>query len=98
MVKLKGPLFSVLAWGVFDKTLVFQRRRGMPTVYRRRVPRNPNTDAQAEQRASFAAAISAWQALPAESKVRWVVQARGTAVSGYNLFVQNYLLGLLGGS
>lgn len=95
MVKLKGPLFSVAAFGTLDDTLVYQRRRGMDTVYRKRVVDNPNTDAQASQRASFASAVSSWRELPAESKVRWVVRAQGMAISGYNLYIKNYLLGLL---
>ena len=95
MVKVLGPLFSIRAWGTFDGTLVYQRRPGMPTVMRRQVPRNPETEAQQEQRASFAAAISSWKALPDASKAWWQVKALGVGKSGYNLYVQNYLLGLL---
>lgn len=95
MVKVLGPLFSIRAWGTFDGLLVYQRRPGMPTVMRRRVPANPNTDLQQEQRASFASAISCWQGLPDGSKAWWTVKAWGVATSGYNLYVKNYLLGLL---
>lgn len=95
MVKVLGPLFSIRAWGTFDNTLVYQRRPGMPTVMRRRAPGNPNTEAQQEQRASFAAAVSSWRALPDASKVEWTVRAWGIGTSGYNLYIKNYLLGLL---
>lgn len=96
MVKVKGPLFSIQAFGSLDGALVYQRRRGMTTVYRKRVVRNPNTELQAAHRASFAAAVSSWNALPGASKAWWVVRAWGMALSGYNLYVQSYLLGLLG--
>ena len=96
MVKVLGPLFSVRAWGTLDGTLVYQRRPGMSTVMRRRVPANPDTGAQQEQRASFAAAVSSWKVLSDASKAWWQVKAWGMGTSGYNLYVKNYLLGLLG--
>jgi len=95
VAKVKGALFSIAAWGTFAGTLVYQRRPGMPTVMRRRVPANPDTVGQQAQRASFAAAISSWKALPDGSKARWTVRAWGVATSGYHLYVKNYLLGLL---
>jgi hypothetical protein len=95
MVKLKGAFFSVAAFGALDDTLVYQRRRGLATVYRKRVVRNPNSEAQASQRASFASAVYSWLVMPSASKVRWHQRAVGTALTGYNLYLKNYLLGLL---
>ena len=95
MVKVLGPLFSIRAWGTFDGTLVYQRRPGMPTVMRRRAPGNPNTEAQQSQRTSFAAAVSSWRVLPDASKAEWTVRAWGIGTTGYNLYMKNYLLGLL---
>lgn len=95
MVKVLGPLFSIRAWGTFDGTLVYQRRPGMPTVMRRQVPHNPNTEAQQAQRCSFASAISSWKALPDASKVWWWMRGMSVGATGYNLYVKNYLLELL---
>lgn len=94
-MKVDGPLFSVSAHGTLAGVLTFQRRPGRHAVFVKTVPANPNTGFQAVQRASFRVAISSWRALPDASKARYVEQARGTRVSGYNLYVQNVLLGLL---
>ena len=95
MAKVKGPLFSIQAYGELAQTLVFQRRRGAATVYGYTEPKVPNTAGQVSQQTSFASAISSWRVLPAASKVWWLEAARGTKHSGYNLYVQNYLLGTL---
>ena len=60
-----------------------------------RAPRNPDTEGQQSQRASFAAAISSWRALPDASKVQWTVRGWGVGMTGYHLYVKNYLLGIL---
>lgn len=95
MAKVKGPLFSVTAWGTLGNCLTYQRRRGGPVVYPRTVPKIPLTDPQLAQRASVAAAVSSWGALPGASKVWWQQKAVGMAVSGYHLYIKNYLLGIL---
>jgi len=95
MAKVKGPLFSVDAWGNFGGVLVYQRRRGEATVYPYTVPVNPNTLPQQGVRTSFAAATSDWNALPPASKAWWWYKAQGARLSGYNMYVQNYLLGLI---
>lgn len=95
MARVKGPLFSVDAWGNFGGMLVYQRRRGGATVYPYTLSKNPETEAQREQRASFAAATSEWNALPSASKAWWYVRAQGMRLSGYNMFIQNYLLGVI---
>jgi len=96
VAKVKGPLFSVDAWGNFGNMLVFQRRRRQAVVYPYTVPANPNTGSQQGVRASFAGATSSWNVLPPASKVLWWAKAQGARLSGYNMYVQNYLLGLLG--
>lgn len=95
MAKVLGPLLSLRAWGTFGGVVVYRRGRGMSTAMGRSAPRNPNTVLQQEQRVSFAAAVSSWRALPDASKVWWVMRAVGMATSGYNLYVKNYLLGMM---
>lgn len=95
MAKVLAPFFAVAAWGNLGRILTFQRRRGMPTVYPYTTPKLPNTEAQLAQRASVASAVSSWKALPAGSQVWWNEKAVGMATTGYNLYLKNYLLGLL---
>ena len=75
MAKVKGPLFSVTAWGTFGKIVVFQRRRGTATAYAKAEPKIPLTESQLAQRASVASAVSSWKALPGASKAWWTVRA-----------------------
>ena len=95
MARVKGPLFSADAFGTLHKTLTYQRRRGGNTVFMYGVPTQTSSVSQLSQRGSVASAVSAWQGLASASKVYWIEAARGTAVSGYNLFIKNYLLGLV---
>ena len=95
MTRVFAPFFSIDARGRFGRVLVYQRRRGAATVFPYTVPKNPNTAGQQAQRTSFSAAISSWGALPAHSRAWWQVKAQGTMLSGFNMYVQNYLLGLI---
>jgi hypothetical protein len=95
VARVRGAFFSIDAWGNFGDILVYQRRRGGGVVFPYTVSRNPNSDGQQEQRTSFQAATSSWGALPPQSRAWWQVRAQGTHLSGYNLYVQNYLLGLI---
>ncbi|MCK4795633.1 MAG: hypothetical protein KAV87_68525 [Desulfobacteraceae bacterium] len=93
MARAQGALFSIQAWGTLGDGIVYQRRRGGTAVFPKSVPRATETEGQMSQRNSFAAAVSSWKGLPEASKVRYVVQADGTRLSGYLLHIQNYLLG-----
>lgn len=95
MALTRGALFSVEAYGTLDGTLTYQRGRTGVRVMRRKSPKQPRTEAQLEQRASFAAAVSSWRALPGASKAWWTVKAEGLGTGGYNLYIKNYLLGIL---
>ncbi len=95
MANVRGALFSVEAYGTLDGTITYQRGRTGGRVMRHKVPRQPRTEAQLAQRASFSSAVSAWQSLPSASKAWWTVKAQGMATCGYNLYIKNYLLGLL---
>jgi len=95
MARVRGPLFSIEAFGKLCNALCFQRRRGAATVYGYKVPKVPNTAQQLDQQASVRGAIECWQGLPGASKVWWKMRAVGMATTGYNLFVKEYLLGML---
>jgi len=93
MPRVEAPLFSIRAWGTLGGGITFKRTRAGAVV----VPYRPtvmlNTQAQVKQQASFQNAVSAWGVLPDASKARYVTEAVGLKLSGYLLFIQNYLLG-----
>jgi len=57
-------------------------------------PTNPRTPIQQAKRANFANAISSWQSLTDEEKQIYNNNAKGKPLSGYNLFIRQYLLSL----
>jgi hypothetical protein len=56
------------------------------------ITKNPRTVPQQAQRSKFADAVAGWQALTAEEKEVYNIRARGKHLSGYNLFLKEYLL------
>ena len=56
------------------------------------ITRNPRTPAQQAQRQKFADAVHAWQDLTEEEKMSYNERAKGKRLSGYNLFLREYLL------
>ena len=95
MAKTRGALFSVEAYGTLDGTITYQRGRTGVRVMRHKSPKQPRTDTQLAQRAQFTSAVNAWRALPGASQAWWNAKAQGMATCGYNLYIKNYLLGLL---
>jgi hypothetical protein len=86
------PLFSRRASGRFDELIyAYIQRTGTQYAKKYKVPKNPQTPAQQEQRAKYARAILAWQELTESNKNVWRKQGEITHQIGYNLFVSNYL-------
>jgi len=56
------------------------------------VPKNPRTETQQTQREKLANGVLAWQALTDEEKNQYNKKAIGKGMSGYNLFLKEYLL------
>jgi len=57
-------------------------------------PKNPRTEAQQAQRGKLAAGVLAWQGLTDEQKNQYNEKAKGKGMSGYNLFLKEYLLSI----
>jgi hypothetical protein len=55
------------------------------------VPRNPDTLLQRNVRRSFADAVKSWQFLTDEEKYKFTRKARRTHMSGYNLFISEFI-------
>ena len=55
------------------------------------ITKNPRTDFQQTNRAKMAAAVLAYQGLTPEERVLYYKRAIGKRLSGYNLFLREYL-------
>jgi len=56
------------------------------------VPKNPRSAEQLTQREKFSDAVIAWQALIGVHQDLWRANATGMVMTGYNLFIRDYLL------
>jgi len=54
-------------------------------------PSNPRTPSQQANRQKFANAVHAWQSLTEEQKKVYNERAKGKNLSGYNLFISEYM-------
>lgn len=55
------------------------------------IPRNPDTQAQRIVRRTFAGAVKTWQTLTNEEKYKYNRRARRMNMSGYNLYISQYM-------
>lgn len=90
MVRVKGPLFSVSASGVFKDELEFRTANGQTVVGKRRAKPATRSAAQQAQSARFAESVSGWQALDSGQKQAWKTAAQGTGMTGYQLYLSEY--------
>jgi len=78
-----------------ELTGVFRKNTNAgPNVFNREpymIPKNPRTAEQQSQRAKLTAGVAAWQALTPEEQAAYDTNAAGLHMSGYNLFLREYL-------
>ena len=88
-VMTMNPLFT--AAGGRAGNIVFYTVKG--SVYARRYvkPRDPRTEAQKKNRVLFRQAMHSWQGLSASAKARYNDRARGTRMTGHNLYISRYM-------
>lgn len=72
-------------------SVVFYRRKKTQCIRMYVVPRNPDTILQRNVRKTFADAVKSWQMLTTEEKCKYRRRARGTTMSGYNLYISEYI-------
>ena len=92
MAKLTGPLLSSGAAGSLSDVLTFSSRRSGPQTRFQRRQRDILTSKREAQRGAYGAGVEAWRSLSASEKNYWRELAVGKKMTGYNLFMQNYLL------
>ena len=90
MVRVKGPLFSVAATGIFNGLMEFHTGSGKTTVRRRRTANPIRSDAQQAQSLRFANAVIGWQGLSDSTKTAWKTSAQATPHNGYQLYISEY--------
>ncbi len=90
MAKVKGPLFSLAASGSF-RGMEFRTGSGETTVAAPRTVGVSRRPGQVAQNQRFKTALEAWGALSQEQKAGWIASATGTGMSGYKLYISEYL-------
>ena len=56
------------------------------------ITRNPRSYEQQANRQKYADGVAAWQALTSDEKNQYNIRAKGKRMSGYNLFLKEYML------
>jgi len=87
------PLGDNQARGDLAGSVIFERRRGQVMCKKYKRPYNPKSTEQLRQRNKFSLAVDAWQAMTEPEKDIWRNLATGMVMTGYNLFIRNYLNG-----
>ena len=90
MTKVKGPLFSVAASGVFQGVMEFRTGGGKTTVHGKRGAPTARSAAQLARSARFAEAVAGWQTLSDTQKAAWKTAATHTLLNGYQLYLSEY--------
>jgi hypothetical protein len=90
MAKVKGPLFSVAASGLFNNCLEYRTGSGKSTVHGRRARTRQRSPAQEAQALRFSQAVAGWQALSVLQKNNWKAAANLTGLNGYTLYISEY--------
>lgn len=92
MAKTKGPLFSTKAHGTVSNILTYSTRKSQNIVRHQRKQKDAQSASQLAVRATYQDAITAWKALTEEEKEQYNETAGPLHMSGYNYFLQQYLL------
>jgi len=77
-------------WGIYQNDTKLGTQRMRKGVFY--IPANPRTEEQQANRNKFIAALTAWKALTDEQKLVYIERAKGKSMTGYNVFVKEYML------
>ena len=92
MAKVRGPLLSLHAKGSIYENLTFSARATGQQVRSQRKQADVITPARTAHRQTFIAAKTAWHELSPAAKEEYNRATRGKTMTGYNLYLKNYLL------
>lgn len=91
MTKIKYPLHSLSASGSICQKITFSVRDSGQQVRWQKKQLNIVTEARLEARSAYSNAVIAWRLLSDSEKQSWKDQALKIKLTGYNLFVQDYI-------
>ena len=92
MAKVSGPLLSMSATGTVAKAITYAAWKGISYCREWFKPANPQTQNQVKVRTRLTKAVAKYQTEPSETKAFWNTLAEGQAYSGFNLYVEYYVL------
>lgn len=96
MSKITGPLQSEQATGKIGKSVIFRKKKGTPFASKFYYPGSKKSytksASQEAQRQKYLEGTNAWSDLSPEEKAEYITRATGLNMSGYNLFMKEYLL------
>ncbi len=78
-------------------SLVFYYRNGRQCVRVHVMPRNPDTEAQRIVRRAFGDAVKSWQAMTDDQRYVFNRRTRYMNMSGYNLYISEYMITKISG-
>lgn len=99
---VKSPLFSLTASGSVGKTITYLNGKDRKEARGLRLVKNnkyyfttreyySNSSNQYNIRDTFAKAVQEWKELSEAEKEVYIIQAAGKPITGYNLFLKDYI-------
>jgi hypothetical protein len=90
MAKVRGPLMSAQASGIYDSTLCF-RQHGIKTTVARRPQRTaPQTMQQATHTDAVRSMLIGWRSLTTGQKATWATAGTSHGMPGYNWYFHQW--------
>lgn len=94
---VEAPLHSVRASGTIGQRLTFIHRGGRQTARFQRAQSDYDSAARSVARSNYRYAVQIWNSMTDEQRAVYNTRALSLHMSGYNLYVKEYLLTLPGG-
>ena len=93
MPKVKGPLFSIEAFGTLAGAITYKKGKEGNRVEKVPKPHDRRSAAQATERNLFKSGASVWKTFSENTKRYYENLASGRHMTGYNYFMMIYILG-----
>lgn len=91
MTKVKFPLFSQTASGNLKKEIIYTTVKGVHIAKKYNKATDTYTTLQQVERAIFLQGANAWKDLTPEEQEAFNEQARGYALTGYNIYMAEFI-------
>ena len=89
--KVKGPAFSLAAFGSIARRVNYTGREGAAVARAHPRASRSSSAAQLARRALYAAGCAGWRALAPDEQLAQTAAARPLALTGFNLYMRTYL-------